>query len=215
MSRKTIAQTLEEQRVLIFNSSKPEIAPLLEGLSADATYLKKGKALYDIVITLSEKQKKEQQEESLAYDNFHELKTECKAVAKRNFRLIKLGSRTDGDLQNRLKIFTPKANGIEEWIMQTKEIYNGVLNEPAFLAALAKYKITAASLNKDIKKLELLKKLRDEAMSEKGQAQEATRVRNEKMEELEDYCYELKTIALLELENQPQLLEMLGILVRS
>lgn len=55
----------------------------------------------------------------------------------------------------------------------------------------------------------------NEAMSEKGQAQEATRLRNVKMEELEDYCYELKTIAALELEDQSQLLEMLGILVRS
>jgi hypothetical protein len=196
MSRKTIAQTLEDQRVLIFNSSKPEIAPLLKGLGADAAYLKKGEALYNMVIALSKKQKKEQQEESLAYDNFYELKGECKDVARRNFRLIKLGSRADGDLQNRLKIFTPKANGIEEWIMQTKEIYNGVLNEQTFLAALAKYKITAASLKKDITQLESLKKLRNEAMSEKGQAQEATRLRNVQMEELEDYCLELKTIAL-------------------
>ena len=215
MARKTIAQILEEQRVLIFNSSKPEIAPLLEGMGTDAANLKKGITIYNTVITLSEKQKKERQEESLAYDNFYELKGECKAVAKRNFRLIKLGSRADGDLQNRLKIFTPKAKGIEEWIMQVSDIYNGVLNEPAFLAALAKYKITPASLNKDIKQLESLKKLRNEVMSEKGQAQEATRLRNVKMEELEDYCYELKTIAMLELENQPQLLEMLGILVRS
>ena len=114
-----------------------------------------------------------------------------------------------------MKLFTPKAKGIEEWIVQINDIYNGVLNEPTFLASLAKYKITTASLNKDIKQLELLKKLRNEVMSEKGQAQEATRLRNVKMEELEDYCYELKTIAMLELEDQPQLLEMLGILVRS
>ena len=215
MSRKTIAQTLEEQRVLIINSSKPEIAPLIKGMGADAAYLKKGEGLYNSVISLSKKQKKEYQEESLAYDNYHELKNECKGVFKRNFRFVKLGSRADGDLQNRLKLFTPKARRIEAWIMQTNDIYDGVLNEPTFLAALAKYKITAASLNKDIKQLESLKKLRNEAMSEKGQAQEATRLRNVKMEELEDYCYELKTIALSELEDQSQLLEMLGILVRS
>ena len=63
---------------------------------------------------------------------------------------VKLGSRADGDLQNRLKLFTPKAKGIEEWIMQITDIYDGVINEPAFLTALAKYKITAASL-KEIK----------------------------------------------------------------
>ena len=215
MPRKTIAQILEGQRTLIFNSSKPEIAPLIEGMGADAAHLKKGEALYTSVIGLSKTQKKEHQEASLAYDNFYELKSECKAVAKRNFRLIKLGSRADGDLQDRLKIFTPKARTIEEWIMQITDIYDGVINEPAFLTKLAKYKITEASLNKNIKQLELLKKLRTEAMGEKGQAQEATRLRNVKMEELEDYCYELKTIAINELEDQPQLLEMLGILVRS
>lgn len=214
MPRKTIAQTLEEQRVLIFNSSKPEIAPLLAGMGVDAAHLMIGEELYNSVIALSKKQKKEYQEESLAYDNYHELKGECKAVFKRNFRFIKLGSRADGDLQNRLKLFTPRAKGIEEWIMQTNDIYNGVLNEPIFLAALLKYKITPESLSNDGTQLDSLKDLRNEAMSEKGQAQEATRLRNAKMEELEDYCYELKTIALSELEEQPQLLEMLGILVR-
>lgn len=52
-------------------------------------------------------------------------------------------------------------------------------------------------------------------MSEKGEAQEATRARNEKLEELDDYCSELKAISRMALDAQPQLLEKLGILVRS
>lgn len=51
-------------------------------------------------------------------------------------------------------------------------------------------------------------------MAEKGQSQVATRLRNQKMEELEDYCYELKTIATIALEDKSQLLEVLGVLVR-
>ena len=65
MSRKTIAQTLEEQRVLIFNSSKPEIAPLLEGLSADAAHLKKGKALYGTVISFQKNKKRNSRKKTL------------------------------------------------------------------------------------------------------------------------------------------------------
>jgi hypothetical protein len=49
----------------------------------------------------------------------------------------------------------------------------------------------------------------------RGQAQEATRLRNEKLDELNDYTTELKAIAELALEGQPQLLEKLGIVVRS
>ncbi len=48
----------------------------------------------------------------------------------------------------------------------------------------------------------------------KGQSQEATRLRNDKMKKLENYCYELKTLAIIALEDQHQLLEELGILVR-
>lgn len=214
MARKTTAQILEEQRVLIFNSSKPEVEPFLANMGADETFIKTGEDLYNSVITLSENQEKEQQEQNLAYDQYHELKDECKTKARKNFRLIKMASRADKNLQNRLKIYTPKESGIEEWIKQTLEFNNLVLNETSFLASLARFKITVESLNTDKSALESLKTLRNQAISEKGQAQEATRLRNEKMEELEDYCYELRTIATIALADQPQLLEMLGILVR-
>lgn len=50
-------------------------------------------------------------------------------------------------------------------------------------------------------------------MSENGQAQEVTRLHNAKLEELEDCCYEMKTIASIALAELVQLLEMLGIVV--
>ena len=126
-----------------------------------------------------------------------------------------MASRNDSDLQNRLKIYTPISRRIEEWITQTIAFNNLVLNETSFLKSISKYRITKQLLNKQNQDLESLRPMRNNAIAEKGQAQEATRLRNEKMEELEDYCYELKTIATIALKDQPQLLEMLGILVRS
>lgn len=215
MTRKTIAQSLEEKRVLIFNSNRSEVAPQLASLGADSEFISKGELLYNEVITLGESQKKEQQEESLAYDRLHELKAECKATARKNYKLIKLASRADKNLQDRLKINAAKETTFEEWIKQTLDFINLVLNEPDLLTSIVRFNITTETLNQDKSDLELLKTLRNTALAEKGQAQEATRLRNEKMDELDDYCYELKTIALFALEGQPQLLEMLGITVRS
>ena len=215
MARKTIAQTLEQQRVLIFNSSKPEVASLLESFGIDSKYLQKGEILYNEVIQLSETQKKEQQEESLAFDNFYESKTECEVNHKRNRKIIKMVSRSDRNLQNRIKLYVPKEYAIEEWFKQVLEFYNLVLNESELLNVLSKFGVTKEKLTADKLAVESLKPLRNEAMSEKGQAQEATRLRNTKMEELEDYCYELRTIATIALENNIQLLETLGILVRN
>ena len=71
------------------------------------------------------------------------------------------------------------------------------------------------SWNAEKTAIDNLKQLRNQAVVEKGQAQEATRLRNEKLDELDDYCTELKVVAEIALEEQPQLLEKLGIVVPS
>ncbi|MFC2104772.1 hypothetical protein ACFLS4_05425 [Bacteroidota bacterium] len=112
-------------------------------------------------------------------------------------------------------MYVPKERAIEEWLKQAIEFYNLVLNESDFLNLLSRFGITTDKLTEDKQAIESLKSLRNEAMSEKGQSQEATRLRNTKMEKLEDYCYELRTIATIALEEQSQLLEELGIIVRN
>ena len=215
MARKSIAETLEMQRVLIFNSRKPEIASKLQSYGVDSAYIDAGELLYNEVIQLAENQKREQQEESLAYDVFYETKSGCEMKFKVNRKIIKMASRSDKNLQNRLKIYVRRERNIEEWIQQSIEFYNLVLNETDFLTSLEKFGITSEKLIQAKQEIESLKPLRNEAMSEKGQAQEATRIRNSKMELLEDYCYELKTIATIALADNSQLLEELGIIVKN
>ena len=215
MTKRSIAETLKKQRVLIFNSRKPEIASKINIYGADSVYIDKGEGLYNEVIHLTENQKKEQQEESLAYDNYYEAKSYSVMKFKINRKIIKMASRADKNLQDRLKVYARRERNIEEWIQQSIEFYNLVLNEPEFLTSIAKYGITSEKLNQEKQELDFLRSLRNEAMSEKGQSQEATRLRNNKMEELEDYCYELKTIATIALEDNSQLLEALGVIVRN
>lgn len=215
MATKTIAENLEEQRVLIFNSKHPEIAPKLEKYGIDSTHQAGGENLYNEVLALMEKQNLEKQEERLAYDKATVLRNQCKKQFKANHRLIGLASRKDADLQNRIKVNVTRATKIEPWIQQTIEFYTLVLNETDLLSIVLRYGITADTLSSDLNDLKTLKELRNEASAEKGQAQEATRLRDEKMDELDDYCFELETIARIALADEPQLLEILGILVRS
>lgn len=214
MGRKTLAEKFKEQRLLIFNSSKPEILTLLEVYGVNSEYLSKGEALYNNVQELTETQKREQQEESQAFDTFYESKEESEINLRRTQKIVQMASRSDSNLQDRLKINATKQRRIEDWIKQSTEFYNLLLNETDFLSVIAKFTLTVDKLTAEKNQIESLKDLRNQAMSEKGQAQEATRVRNEKMEELDDYCYELRTLATIALEGKPQLLEELGIIVR-
>jgi len=214
MARKTFAELLEQRRVLIFNSRKPEIATLLQSYGIDSTHLENGVNLYNSVITATENQRREQQEEGLAYDNLYVSKDDFATRYKKTLKISRMASRSDANLQNRLKVNAPAERTIEGWILQVVDFYNRLNNEPDFITVLNKYGITSETLSQEKQIAENLRLLRNEAMSEKGQAQEATRVRDVEIEKLDDYCYELKTIAKIALENKPQLLEELGILVR-
>ncbi|NJM14975.1 MAG: hypothetical protein HC896_05975 [Bacteroidales bacterium] len=215
MARKTIAEMLQGQRTLIFNSSKPEIAPKLAAMGIDTQFLSSGEELYHQVTSLNSSQDMEEQEARRAYDIFHEELESGKADAKNMRELVKMASRKDKGLQNRLKLYQGEEHAIEEWLAQASGFYSRLLNEPEFLSSINKFGITAEKISESILALENIKRLRNEAISETGQAQEATRLRNEKIDQLKDYCYELKTIATVALESEPQLLEMLGITVKG
>jgi len=211
----TLADKLESYRLLIFNSKDAEVKPLLNAIGVDNAYITQGIALYTETTDLVDTQKKEYQEQSLAYDNYFVAKDAADDNYTRTYKLVKVMSRNDKDLQNRLKIGSEKSTAIEGWIEDGIDFYNLLQNETAFLAPLVKFKLTANRINAEAKALQDLKTLRNQATQEKGQAQEATRLRNENLDDLADYCTELKALAQLALESQPQLLEKLGVLVRS
>lgn len=215
MARQTLTQKLQSARLLIFNSKDAEVAPLLDAIGIDTAYIDAGEALYNETMQLVEVQKKEYQEQSLAYDKFYLEKDDAEANVNRTLKLVKVLSRKDKDLQNRLGLQSGAVYAIESWIESSINFYNRLLNEADFLPTLEKFKVTTDQLNAEKATIESLRQLRDEAIAEKGQAQEATRVRNEKLDELNDYTTELKAIAEIALEGRPQLLEKLGIVVRS
>lgn len=215
MASQTLTDKLESSRVLIFNSRDAEVATLLDSMGIDTAYIDQGEALYNDTMTLVDQQKKEYQEQSLAYDKFYVEKDAAESNYKRTLKLVKVLSRSDKDLQNRLGLQNGKVYAIGQWIEGAVDFYNRLMNESDFIAKLARFKVTVDKLNAEKTAIKSLKELRNQATLEKGQAQEATRLRNEKLDELDDYAKELKAIAELALEERPQLLEKLGVVVPS
>ncbi len=166
-------------------------------------------------MNLVDAQKKEYQEQSLAFDTFNEERHEVQHTHDRTLKLISTMSRNDENLQDRIQFPNGKSIAIEKWFEITIAFYSSLLRETEFLGTLAQFKVTPERLESEREGVNNLKLLRDDAMKEKGEAQEATRTRNEKLDALEDYCIELRVLAEIAMEEKPQLMEKLGILVRS
>ncbi len=212
---KSINSKLDSFRALIFNCRNEEIAPELTTQGVDAEFLDEGEARYNEVMRLMELQKKEYQEEREAYDIYFAKKDDVEKTFQNTRDLVKELSTNDPDLQNRLKFSPMSRLPLGDWIQAGIDFYDSLLRENALLQRLERFKVTQERLNSEKQELEELRQLRSSALVEKGQAQEATRLRNQKLEELEDYCRLLKTLAGLALQHRPQLMESLGILVRS
>ena len=212
---KSLTEKLKFFRSIIFNSRNADIAPLLEAKGIDAAYLERGVNLYHDAIAAMDLQKKEYQEERSAFDQFFTEKDEVERMFKDTRTLVQALSKNDRNLQSRLTLTSFSRLPVEDWIRTGIEFYNSLLREPEFLEVLAGFNVTVEQLNAEKLALENLAILRNKSLEEKGQAQEATRLRNEKLEELEDYCELLKAVASIALANRPQLMESLGVLVRS
>ena len=212
---KSINSKLDSFRALILNCRNEDIAPQLATQGVDAEFLDEGEALFDEVMRLMELQKKEYQEEREAYDIYFAKKDDVEKTFQDTRDLVRELSRNDADLQNRLKFSPMSRLPLGDWIQAGIDFYDSLLRESALLQRLARFNVSVERLSNEKQELEDLRQLRTRAMMEKGQAQEATRLRNQKLEELEDYCRLLKTLAALALQDRPQLMESLGILVRS
>ncbi|MCR9249382.1 MAG: hypothetical protein NXI20_03130 [bacterium] len=215
MRNQTLSDKLEASRLLICNSQEADVAPLLANVGVNTDYITDGQNLYQETIQLFEAQQKEYQEQHLAFDEFHLAKDELQEKRRKTLKLVNILARNDRDLQQRLKIPFSQIGTLDKWIDESIAFYNRLLNEPEFVGKLERFKYDTVAIQADIASFEELKELRNKAVAEKGQAQEATRLRNTKLDELDDYTRELKGIASLALETKPQLLEKLGIVVRS
>ena len=112
MASASLTKKLQAARLLVYNSKDPSVAPLLATMGIHDTYINRGIKLYEDAMTLVEDQKKEYQEQNMAYDNFYTEKDGAEEKYNRTLKIVKVLCRKDPDLQNRLGFGKGKAYGI-------------------------------------------------------------------------------------------------------
>ncbi|WP_439130293.1 hypothetical protein [Polaribacter sp.] len=83
------------------------------------------------------------------------------------------------------------------------------------MAKLASLLITAAHVTAQLEAIQTLEDLRAAYIQTKGNAQNATKTKNNAFKQLEKWMSNFYAVAKIALEGEPQLLESLGKLVKS
>lgn len=210
------AQILEQYRISFENvENQPEIATIMAEFGYDETLIMEGKSLFTKTKKAYNNNKTENDETSTAYSNFNKLREELTTIYMLHRKKGKVVFRKETTKLNNLGLKGSLPRVYVKWLETVKKFYNVALNDNEIETKLVRLKVTPEELTATSSKIQELETARAEYLREKGESQDATKLKDTAFIELDDWMSEFYAVAKIALEDNPQLLESLGKFVRS
>ena len=196
----------------LYNANEhPEIKARLKKYGMTAEEIKKGTALLNtVVLQHHEKDDCYGEKKTLAAQLARQTE-ETRRQFRRHIDVVKIALADQPVAFNNLNV-TPLSTKQDAWQAQATYFYVKVTD---YLDILKDYKISREELAQNQANLDALVALRNRRKQLKGDAEEATRSRDISLRDLRLWMKEFYGIARVALADKPQLLEVLGIKVKS
>ena len=206
-----IAERLQAAQMAIENAqADPEVQAALALFGYDAARLAAGRALYDETAELVRQQSLEYGEQYATTADFHAKWDKAKEVYGRSLQVARIAFKGDTKAQEALKLAGDRKRSFSGWFKQADAFYQNLLAVPNFVAAMSAFGYDEAKLQAEAALVTAANTANNQQQLEIGDAQDATRARDAKLDELEDWVSDFHTIAQVALADRPQLLEKLA-----
>jgi len=210
------AEVLEQYRVALENVvAQTEIATIMAEFGYDETLLTEGNTLLTTTRQAFDLNKKEDDETTASYSNFSTLKENLAKTYALHRKKGKVIFRKDPITLNRLSLTGSLPAAYIKWLEVVKKFYAVVSTDTDIQTKLLRLKITTAEVTSTMQLITDLELARASYVREKGESQDATKVKDKAFDEIDDWMSEFYAVARIALEDNPQLLEAIGKFVRS
>jgi hypothetical protein len=209
------ADTLELYRVALENAeTQSEIANVMAELGYDSNVIGEGKALLTETRSAYDLNKTEDDETSAAYAAFSSKKEQLEDTFTLHRKKAKVIFRNDSLTADKLAISGAMPRTYIKWLEAAKKFYIIASTDTEIQSKLARLKISADDLTAANTAISDLESARAEYLKEKGESQDATKAKDSAFAKLDDWMSEFYAVARIGLEDNPQLLEALGKVVK-
>lgn len=209
------ADTLELYRVALENAeTQSEIASVMAELGYDSAKISEGKNLLAETRSSYDFNKTEDDETSAASAAFSDKKAELEKVFKMQRKKAKVIFRNDSLTADKLAISGEFPRTYIKWLEAAKKFYSVATTDTAIQTKLARLAITTDSLTAANTLITEVEAARAEYLKEVGESQDATKAKDAAFAKMDDWMSEFYAVARIGLEDNPQLLEALGKIVR-
>ena len=174
-----------------------------------------GKALYDKAVELYKANVKDTQDETSAYATFSKKLEELDKVYVADRKKARIIFKGQSDTLKNLKLTGKPSRAIAHALDEMKTLYETLERDAALAKPLERLKIDAAHIKAQLDAIAEAEKAYTVYQNEKGESQQATKNKDKAFEALEKWVREFFSIAKIALEDQPQLLESLTLIVKG
>jgi hypothetical protein len=210
------AETLERYRVALENvEDQKEIAEIMAEFGYNSKIVSEGKQLFESTRKAYDFNKQEDDETSEVYSSFKSKQEELDEIYSLHRKKAKVVFRNEPEVLKRLNLDGSMPQAYVKWFETVKKFYKEVLADKQIQNKLARLKITLEELTNTDNKITELDAARAEYLKERGESQDATKQKDAVFAQIDDWMSEFYAVARIALEDNPQLLEALGLFVRS
>ncbi|HEX3045006.1 MAG TPA: hypothetical protein VHY08_09630 [Bacillota bacterium] len=206
---------LAAQLLIVNCLSDPFIKEILNNFGYTEEKLTKGRALYDEVVALNNAQKKEFGEQIAATEELNELWDRADRQYMKTLKVARVALKDVTKADRATMLFGTRKESLSGWLEQVQRFYVNLLGAPELIGIMCEYGYTAEKLKAEAALVEQVAAKNFQQKKEMGEAQAATEARDKKLDELAAFISDLRAIAKVALNDDPQQLEKLGILARS
>ena len=207
---------LEEYRIALDNAEKQaQIAAVLAELGFTSEVIGKGKTLLLATRQAYDTNQTEDDETTAAYAAFDNKKVLLEDIFDIHRKKAKVVFRNDSLTADKLAISGAIPRTYIKWVESAKKFYSVASTDTAIQGKLARLKISPEDLTAATTLITDLEAARSFYLIEKGESQDATKAKDAAFYKIDDWMSEFFAVAKIGLEDNPQLLEALGKIVRN
>ncbi len=207
---------LERYRIALENvTTQPEIATIMAEFGYDSALIEEGKQLFTQTRQAYDLNVKEDDETSQAYSDFNEKRKLLEDTYSLHRKKAKVIFRKDLEIMKRLVLDGSLPRLYVRWVEIAKKFYLEMLADTELQTKLSRLKVSAEDLNAANTLISELEATRSEYLREKGESQDSTNKKDAVFVKLDDWMSEFYAVARIALEDNIQLLEALGVIVRN
>lgn len=208
-------QTIEQNNTALQNAKAQSIiAKEMASMGYTAEELDKGIKMNNSTLKALQQKDQESDEAKLAAKQYTDIKKNLNDTYMEHRRKGKMIFRRDEEAQITLRLVGSVPDTHAKWVAAMQKFYTNALTNNKIKTRLAKFRVDAKELNHARAEIDNMEQARLNYLRELGESQEATRIKDEAMDDLSVWMEDFYIAAEIALENKPQLLESLGITVK-